>query len=431
MSRGNGFMSILLIASLAVFIITASAIVGIGCGELLATRVRNDLLVSAYYVAISGAERMYAFLKTRDTVAWDPTMTGNVSVGGNTIGAYSVRATKLDEDEFCIVSVGTVNNHSATATVQYGYLASFQGPVPIASMGAMSLTGASQPAKLIIEGPAMSNGAVTTNGVVTISNGSVNMAGLPAADFWLPNYGVDTNGDNAVSLQEAQGQGAETEFRVADANADDVVTEKEAFVYYYTSFLNDPANNRLSSTLNIGQGQPYRYSGDQVFNKGDIPKTVPIIFVDGNVTINYNDQDWTGSGTLNHTIVASGTINITQPTNRPGDKLALFAFGDISNTGSMGNKGSTIGDIVIYTHGNYTATHGGKANASIYAEGTCTVNTIGSEQGKDHRVIDLLTVEWDAESDKPLGLPPGYPANISFGFNVKNQSTYAPVWQRD
>jgi hypothetical protein len=374
---------------------------------------------------------MYAYLKTRDTVVWDPAMSGNVTVGGSTIGNFSTRAVQMDADELCIISVGTVNNRSATATVQYGYLSSFQGPVPIASIGPMTLNGASNPAKLIIEGPAMSNSAVTTSGTVDISNGTVNMAGLPVVNFWLPAYGVDTGGDNMVSLQEAQDQGTEEQFQIADADNDDLVTEKEAFVYYYTVFFNDPANNRTGAALNIAPGQSYYYSGDRTFNKGDVPKTVPIIFVDGNVTVNYNDQNWTGSGSLNHTIVASGTINISQPTNKPGDTLALFAYGNINNTGTMGDKGSTIGDIVIYTHGNYTATGGGKANASIFAEGSCIVDTVGDDKGKDHRVINLLTVEWDTDADRPLGLPPGYPANISFGFSVKNQSTYPPVWQRD
>lgn len=54
----KGFIIILVTISLAVLILSASVIVSIGCSELIATRIRNDLLISAYYVAISGCELM-------------------------------------------------------------------------------------------------------------------------------------------------------------------------------------------------------------------------------------------------------------------------------------------------------------------------------------------------------------------------------------
>jgi hypothetical protein len=203
----------------------------------------------------------------------------------------------------------------------------------------------------------------------------------------------------------------------------------DAFYYYYTTYLNDAANNPLSETLNIGSGQSYYYSGDQTFEQGDIANSVPIIFVDGNVTITYNDQDWQSSDELNHTIVVTGNISIEQPTNRPGDTLTLISWGDFYTTGSMGDKGGIIGDIVIFANGNVVMDDGGKMNASIYTNGTITIDTVGDDQGADHRVINKLT--WDSPDDFPLGLPQDYPANISSGFTIKNQSTEPPVWQRN
>ena len=467
----RGFIIILVVVSLAVLILSASVIVVIGCSELMATRVRNDLLVSAYYVAISGAELMYSDFKTKDTISWSPapSMSGDVKMGSVTIGSYSANAYKLSESngqgEFCIVSVGTVNGHSATATVKYGFRYSesvtLKGPIPLGSCGALSLTGASTPAKLIIDGPVLTNDPqVSESGSVTVSNGTVTNASIPPvmfayhsdgsarfdtggtkhADYFDVNsdgnYVEDTNNDGTVTLDEAVAQEKEAVFSADNAYSapDNEITAKDIFYYYYTTQLNDPnfVYNSSGQALGISPSGAHYYSGNQTFGQGDIANNVPIIFVDGNVTITYNDQDWTGGATLNHTIVATGSISIAQPTNRPGDTLSIVAYGDVYTTGTMGNKGGTIGNLVILANGNFTAENGGKANASIFANGTCTINTIGDDQGKDHRVINLLTVSWDNPNDAPLGLPKSYPADkdLNTNFTVKNQSEYPPVWQR-
>lgn len=447
LSSKKGFIIILVTVSLAVLVLSASVIVSIGCSELMATRVRNDLLVSAYYVAISGAELMYSDLKTKSTVTWDPTASGNITVGSTTIGSYSATATRtITGEEFCIVSTGTVNNHTATATVKYGYRASdinLEGPIPFGSRGDIILTGASNPSQLIMDGPVLSNSTVTTNPHVTVANGTVDGASLPEITFWVGtefdtnndgNYVTDTNSDGTVTRAEAIAQEKESVFNADNAYnpSDNEIIGKDAFYYYYTTYLDAAANNKLGQDLAISSGETYHYTVDQFFDQGDIANSVPIIFVDGNVTITNNDQNWQGSDTLSHTIVATGTISITQPTNRPGDSLTLVAYGDVSTTGEMGDKGGTIGDLVIYTNGNFTAENGGKMNASIYANGTCTINTVGDDEGKDHRVVRLLTVEWEDADDMPLGLPQGYPCDISLStnFTVKNQSEKPPVWQR-
>lgn len=467
----RGFIIILVTVSLAVLILSAATIVIVGCSELIATRVRNDLLVSAYYVAISGAELMYSDFKTKDTVSWSPapSMSGSISVGTTTVGTYAAYAYKVSEESgqgiFAIVSSGTVSGHTATVTVQYGFRynesVQLKGPIPLGSGGAMNLTGASGPAKLIIDGPVMTNdSSVGENGSVTVSNGAVTDASIPPvmyayhndgsarfdtngtrhADYFDVNndgsYAEDTNNDGVVTRAEAVAQGKEAAF---DADkvynpSNDQIGDLDIFYHYYTIQLTsaDFTYNSHHADLGIAPGGTHFYSGDKTFNKGDIDNSVPIVFVDGNVTITYNDQDWTGSSTLNHTIVATGTISIEQPTNRPGDTLTLVSYGDIFTTGTMGDKGSTIGNLVIVTSGNFTAEDGGKMHASIFANGSCTINTIGDDAGKDHRVINLLTITWDTPADAPLGLPKSYPANkdLNTNFAVMNSSEFNPIWQR-
>lgn len=467
----SGFIIILVTVSLAVLILSASVIVTIGCSELMATRVRNDLLVSAYYVAISGAELMYSELKTRATMSWipAPSISGTVAMGATTIGSYSTKAYKFSdqggEGEFVIISVGTVNGRSATASVKYGFRNdesyTLHGPIPIGSRGAMTLTGASTQAKLVIDGPVMTNDStVTQSGTVTIANGTIPSAAIPPvlygydaagsakfdidgtrhADYFDVNndgeYALDTNSDGIVTTAEAADQGKQTAFAADNVynSSDGEISEKDVFYHYYTSQLNSPTFpfNRQQASLGIAPGGAHYYSGDHTFDRGDIATDVPIIFVDGNVTITYNDQEWNGSPTLAHTVVATGSVSINQPTNRPGDTLTIVAYGDVYQTGTMGNKGGTIGNLVICTSGNFTGENGGKMNASIFANGNLTINTIGDDQGKDHRVINLLTVQWDGPEQAPLGLPGSYPADrdLNTNFTIKNQSDYPPVWQR-
>jgi len=125
-----------------------------------------------------------------------------------------------------------------------------------------------------------------------------------------------------------------------------------------------------------------------------------------------------------------GNVTLNQPTNRPGDFMTIVAYGNVTTDGTMGNQGGTIGDLVIYTHGNFTALNGGKTNTSIFANGTVTINTIGDDQGKDHRMLNATTADRTQPNNRPLGLPPGY-AVVSNEFKIKNESTYKSIWQRE
>lgn len=437
MRKRQGFIIIIVVALTALTMLIAWAIVNIGLGEILQSRVRNDFQ-SAFYIASAGAEYMYATLKASSVVTWAQTVSGTLTVGGTAIGTFSATANTVSSNEFCIVSTGTVSGRSETVIVKYGFSANFTGGVPLGSIGDMTLEGASQPAKLKIEGPAMSNGEIEQIGAVTIANGAMEHQHLQVPNFWTGatfdtnndgSFAVDSDWDGVVTREEAIAQNMEPAFNQDNVVNDDRVSDKDAFYYYYTTYLNNAANNGLGQDLGIGQGGTYYYSSDQSFNVNSVPNSVPIIFVNGNAAINQNDQNWQGSDVLNHTIVVMGDLNITQPTNRPGDVLTIVAYGNIYMTGEMGNQGGTIGDIIMYTNGNFVAENGGKTNASILAKGTLTINTIGDDQGKDHRMLNASTIDWTDPNARPLGLPPGY-AVISSSFIIDNESTYKSIWQR-
>jgi hypothetical protein len=434
-SPRKGFIIILVTVSLAVLILSASTIVAIGCSELIATRTRNDLLVSAYYVAISGCELKYADMQATRQANWGDAITGSIAVGSNTIGSYSAVATDLGSNEFAIVSTGTVNGRTAIATVKLGYLVDYSGPLAVGSYGGVTLNGYSNQAKIMMQGPvASSTSSVTILGRVSISGTpqTINSSGVPRVDFWLGsdfdtsndgNFAVDSNSDGVVTSTEAADQGKAGAFAADDVTGDGVVDGKDAFVHYYTTYLNNPANNPLGQALNIGVGESRYYSGDQTFGTSSIPDSVPIIFVNGNCTIDDND-----GATTDHTVVVTGNLTLTQPSNGPGDRNTYVVYGNVYTSGEMGHGGGTKGDIIIFANGNIDKQGGGKMNASFFANGTLNMNTAG-DTGKKHLMLSRLTETWSGGGG-PLGIPPGYPDEITTGFSVKNQSSYPPVWQR-
>lgn len=432
----RGFIMILVTVSLAVLILSASMIVTLGCSELMATRVRNDLLVSAYYIAISGCELKYADMKATKQPNWGDTLSGTISVGSNTVGTYSAVATDLGSNEFVIVSSGTVGGHTAIATVTLGYLADYSGPLALGAYGAVTLNGASTQAKIMMDGPvASSTSEVTVEGRVAISGTPqiINGSGVPKVDFWLgdtfdttrdSNYATDTNMDGQVTYTEAADQMKESFFAADDVNSDGVVDGKDAFVYYYTTYINNPANNPTGQTLNIGSGESRYYNGDQTFGTTSIPDTVPIIFVNGNCTINDND-----GATTDHTVVVTGNLTLSQPSNGPGDRNTYVVYGNVYTSGEMGHDGGTAGDLVIFANGNIVKEGGGKMNVSLFCNGALSIDTGGST-GKLHLMTSRLTESWTGGAG-PIGIPPGYPNEIATGFTVKNQTSYPPVWQRE
>ncbi len=429
-SSKKGFILMLVIVSLSILILSASVIVTIGCGELMTTRARNDL-VSAYYVAMSGCERMYARQKTLTSLSTP--INGTISVESNIIGTYSAAAYNYSYDEneksgeFYIVSTGTVNGRTATATVKLGYWVDYDGPLALGAHGAVTLTSGSTSAKIKMEGPVASYETVTVTpgGNVDISGDPdiIDGADVPEVSFFDTATeslltilkAADADGDGAVTLVEAQAADAaagntevETAFNIVNAYSpsDTTVDGKDAFYYYYTTYLNLP-------------GTLY-YKGDQSFDSNDINDSVPMIFVDGNCEITDND-----GATTDHTVVVTGDLTLHQPTNDSGDSNTYVVYGDVTTDGEMGHGGGTKGDLIIFANGDITKLGGGKMNASFYANGALTINT-GTGRGNKHLMLSRLTGD-----DLPAGLPPNYPTNMTSGFTVKNQSNYPPVWQRN
>lgn len=431
---------ILACAMLTVLLILAIGIVSYGCSELIATRTRNDLLVSAYYVAISGCERMYADLKATATPAWGVPTGGNISIGPNIIGTYSATHYQASASEFYIVSTGTVRGHTAKATVKLGYLVDYSGPLAMGAYGAVTLNGSSNQAKIMMQGPvASSTSTPIILGRTDISGTPQTIAntGTPRVSFFdTPNAiinpsvltelkAADANSDGTVTLIEAQDALIEDHYNTVNTyTPSDGVTEKDAFYYYYTTYLNNPLNNPLGQTLNIGAGESRYYTGDQTFGTSSIPNSVKIIFVNGNATINNND-----GATTDHTVVVTGNLTLQQPNNSPGSRNTYIVFGNVATDGEMGNSGGTKGDLIIFANGNIDKQGGGKMNASFFANGTLNLDTAG-DTGKKHLMFSRLTESWDG-GNAPLGVPVNYPLNITSGFSVKNQTNYPAVWQRE
>lgn len=448
-SGKKGFVIILVISFLAILILAAWAVINIGCGEIIQTRTRNDT-ASAFYIASAGAEKMYATLKSSTTAVWPRTFTQTyVAQDGSNIGHYTVTSNIIDSSKFYISSEGTVNGKKAKVVVTYGYAANFfNGPIAVGSISIVNLDGATNPAKLKIEGPVISNEEINTSGSVEIANGTMPNHNPPIEkpSYWVDaddnkklefdtnndgNRITDINGDGSVTLADCEGDPAREAIFKADnafhpegGDTSGAINDKDAIYYYFVHDLNNKYD------LNIGEGQANHYTGNKSFEAGDVAKTVKAIVVEGNTTINYNDQRWTGGGDpLKHTILSMGNLSITQPTNRPGDVLTLVVAGNVYTTGEMGNKGGTIGDLVVFTLGSFTAENGGKMNASIFAVGEIIINTIGDDQGKDHRMINKSTIDWSDPANKPLGLPYGYPS-LTLDFSIDNDSTRKSIWQR-
>ena len=421
-SPKKGFIIILVIASLSVFILSASMIVTIGCGELMATRVRNDMLVSAYYVAISGCELKYADIKSSAQPKWGTPITGSVAVGSSIIGTYSATATDLGSDTFAIVSTGTVNGRTANVVVKLGYSVDYNGPLAMGAYGAVRLISGSTPANIKAEGPvASSTTEVYTQGKVAISGDPdiINNSLIPKVSFWPAGMvgDADRNGtiysdsDSSNSITPGElAAGQEEAFASDDVyppgSPNGVVDEKDALYYYYKTYLNYP-------------GTLY-YTGNQSFDSNDIDDSVPMIFVDGDCTITDND-----GATEDHTVVVTGNLTLHQPTNDPGDRNTYVVYGNVTTDGEMGHGGGTAGDLIIFANGDIIKQGGGKMNASLFANGSLTIDT-GAGSGKMHLMTSRLTSE-----DLPVGLPPGYPIRMTSGFTIKNQTDYPPIWQRN
>lgn len=453
MMHKKGFVIIIVIAFLAVLILIAWVIVNLGCGEIIQTRAANDM-ASAYYVARSGAEIMYASLKSREgqTIVWPQSIPSSNSYvktrdsGGLTIGQFAVTADTSANDVFGIASSGTVNGHTSRVSVLYGFDSPFTNGYPVGCMGSMNMAGS----KWFIfrswvraEGPLASGGTITTNNFVQVSGALLQNQSFVTPSFWKKydaGTGVwsdkltydsdgdgtrltDTNGDGTLTVADAGTDvGLQQEFTQDDANHDGVISDADGFYSYYTTELNKQG-------LNIGEGQSKYYSGSQTFGPWSVPAGTPIIFVNGDVNILYNSTAWWGSSG-GHTIVSTGNVTITQPTNGSNDTLSIISYGDV-NTGGISVFGGINGNLIVYAGGDFNAFYGGKSNGTIFAKGNVDVDTVLAIPLLLNRNINKSTQDWSDPATWPLGLPPNY-NKITLLFRVKNEITqYVPKWQQN
>lgn len=457
MLNRKSFVIILVTAFLTILILVGWVIANLGCGEILQARTANDM-AAAYYAATSGAELMYAKMRSLEnqTVTWPQSVPAADSIvrtepaGGVTIGTFSATADTVSADVFGIVSQGAVNGKSARVTVRYGFDSPFTSGYPIGSGGDMILSGARWfvlKSRVRAEGPIAAGGDVTpdaTTDLVRISGDILQNQAFAPVTFWRKYDSssgawsdktlydangdgsriTDTNGDGVVNAADCGEDPAQIDiFNADNLNNDAVINDADAFYGYYTIELN-------KGGYNIGPGQANFYSGDQVFDPWSVPADTPIIFVDGNTDILFNDTAWWG-GSSNHTIVSTGTITIAQPSNGGDDTLALIAWGDV-DTGGVRAFGGIRGNLTVYAHNDFGAYYGGKTNGTIYAEENVEVDTILPIPGLLNRDLNRNRTDWSDPANWPLGLPPNY-NRISMGFTIKNEEPggagFVPIWQ--
>jgi hypothetical protein len=439
----NGFTLVIVISFLAVVVLVTWLIINIGCGEILQTRKSNDLAM-AYYVATAGAEMMYANLKSKEgtVVSWPqtvPTADSTLTVGGVNIGSFTATATPVSQSVLAITSEGTVNGQKARAVVRYGF-GPESTPYPLGSTGPMDLNGTSWwifRSWVNADGPLESASNVTKNNLVNVATNILENQPIAAPSFWLGatydtnndgQFVGDTNGDGVVTIADAGGVPAQiAAFAADDTNGDGVVDSKDAFIYYYTVHLNNQLN------LGIGPGQSHYYSGTQTFTPWSVPAGTPIIFVNGDVNILFNDQSWWGAS-QDHAIISTGTITIVQPTNGSNDRLSLIAYSDVV-TGGVGLFGGIQGDIVIYAGNGFFAYYGGHTDGTIFTGGQMYIDTVLPIPGLLNRDLHRSSIDWTDTANLPLGVPPGYPS-LSMAFVIKAEDVapptgYPPQWQRE
>lgn len=421
--KRKGFVIVIVIAFLTILLLVAWVVIDIGCGEVLQTRMQNDSL-SAYYVAQAGTEMMYARLRNRPNELPPQTLTGSVATrfaGGQTVGTFTARADLISTDLLGITSEGTVRGHKSKVSAKYKIIPHYTNGAPVGSVGPMTLYGQ----RLLgfrswvrVDGPITSGSTITTNNYVQVRRGDIlENQSLVAPSFWMKydadsdtwsqkatydtfgtgSYITDVNQDGTVTIADAGGDPAnEAIFRTNDINSDGEVNDKDAFITYYTVELNKQA-------LGLGNGESNHYEGDQAFGPGDVPQGRTIIFVNGNVNIGFNDQNWSGYA-CDHTIAATGDIMIVQPTNGSDDRLTLVAYGDV-NTGGVRAFGGVRGNLDIYANGDFNAYFGGRTNGTILAKDNVYIDTVLPIPGLLNRDINRGTDNWDDPANRPLGLP--------------------------
>jgi hypothetical protein len=491
--RNRGFILLIVLASMAVVILSGVALINIGTNEMVQVKRDTDQM-NAYYGAVSGAERLYAFLTSQlnQNISWASQISsGSVVAGESTLATYSAFADSISYDsatkkgELGIVSTGVSGGATSRITVKYDYTATSVGPPPVSSFGNIVLTGHTdgdlhkpKSSSIYIEGPLQAgpDSAVSKTdpaGLVEVIGGSENdVDGISKLSFWLPDRSkFDTTDTHTVfsdattvtvdgvsstvhtgyvteAMAIAQAGTADktnptlATFYANDVNGDLVINDKDAFIYYYTVYLDQATETDDAAHLNIGPGETNYFSPTStpdsfkdprtglpvklleaedslVLKKREVARGTEIIFVDGDLYINKTDIKWK-NGAFTHTIVCTGDVAINQPTNGKDDTLAIVALGNVSICGKDTGKSQLNGNFIVYTAGNFTALRGGTSHNAIFAEGTVTIDTLTADKKYDRTMYGLLG-SWSS----PIGLPPGY-RTIAYKFALN--ALVKPQW---
>lgn len=286
-------------------------------------------------------------------------------------------------------------------------------------------------------------GRFDTTGAAQNNSPPIVMADIPRAD---PNYITRAEAAAYDGVQSGALAAFDANNVYKNTTQDtDRLDDKDGFYYYYTGYLDKAENNQTGVDLGIGVGETnYKTpSGGPTSTFLYGPFTVPsgknIIFVDGNVDIIFNAQQYWGNSS-DLTIVSTGDIVIVQPMNGTDDRLTLVSYGDIATGGiNLGDKADVKGNIEMYSYGDFDAVLGGVTNGSIFANGNVNVDTEYEIFGfpiYSSRDLNMGTDSWMDPANRPLGLPPSYPV-IFRDFGIKAEGTgtdpalnYNPRWQK-
>lgn len=431
----KGFVIIIVLAFLAILSILAVIIVSFGFGELTQTNTRNDF-ERAYYLAISGAQMQYLYYTEQgvtDLAEQEVVLDSSTEEKGyfDPIAYPSAQNGEVDIVSRGYVNKGSIHQHTVTIVAKYP-----QSP-SIASINTMTFAGHRI---FIFTSRVFVNESVGTNTPPISTNQYVSLPeyrkvpnpGLTPLSFWMDADGnpktvydtngngdfiTDRNGDGQVTIDDAIAMAAgdpalemlyrgyfmaDNVYHPGGGTTFGPINALDAFYQYYTNDLNykDPLN-----PLGINPGGVNYYSGDQTFGPWSVPNDKKIIFVDGNVDIWFNAQNW-GGGAKDLTIVSTRNVNLDLPLNGSDDRLTLITYNNVSILSL--SFFSMDGDLVVQANNDFIANWGGKTNGSMFANNRVTVDT-GIVSALFTRTLKKEKFDRSDPGQWPLGLHPNYP----------------------
>ncbi|MFH1752668.1 MAG: hypothetical protein ABH875_00635 [Candidatus Omnitrophota bacterium] len=442
MKNKKGYVLIAALSFIAVLVISAASIFFMVGTEALRTR-RQLETTKAFYAAEGGAERMFEFISANPDTATFQTITENQAqwdFDAGTQGLYDYPVGHPHHGDSTrmlieVLSTGTSGSTSKDVTVEYEVQNVAWGNASLLTLGNdINLQGHTKTIKILwftieitagidLEGPVASSGAVIKNeptDAISITGQEVEGVGVPTPEFMQAfdanrdsDELVDPNSDGQIEYAEIPldpvtglpDPVAEAIFLADDVNNDNVVNERDGFIYYYTKELNYNGGGDLGMDPDAAS-HPYYYSGDQTFGPGGIFESVPadtdIVFIDGNVDIVLNPASW-GGGARDITLVSTGDITIVEPCNGDDDRLTLVSYQDVA-TGGINLQFIDLIDsnMNVYAHDDFYASYGGDTEGTVIAKDYMDIDT------EDASLLFAREIgnSDDIVQDPPVGLPP-------------------------